>query len=119
MVVNLLWICFCSSIWTNAGFLYSVAAVIWNGIVVTAQHTFFLCTRGTLVYMMLATIKQSPKSSLRFVWVFSLCFLTIPTVPVQAVQFGPPNQSGTSNGFDKDIASTATALLGLGAATLR
>ena len=30
VVVNLLWICFCSSIWTNAGFLYSVAAVIWS-----------------------------------------------------------------------------------------
>ena len=120
VVVNLLWICFCSSIWTNAGFLYSVAAVIWNGIVVTAQHTFFLCTCGTLVFMMLATIKQPPKSSLiSFVWVFSLCFLTIPTVSVQAVKFGPPNQSGTSNGFDKDIASTATALVGLGAAALR
>ena len=38
---------------------------------------------------------------------------------LQAVKFGPPNQSGTSNGFDKDIASTATALVGLGAAALR
>ena len=115
-VQNVIWFLVWGLLCANAQALYCFAGFTLEGLLYSLWFGMLLFGRCTQLFFI---FKIAPSHSLKFYWLLTLFFFMLPTVPVQAVQFAFPNEPTTSTALDNGICSTATVLLGLGAAGLR
>ena len=115
-VQNVIWFLVWGLLCANAQALYCFAGFTLEGLLYSLWFGMLLFGRCTQLFFI---FKIAPSHSLKFYWLLTLFFFMLPTAPVQAVQFAFPNEPTTSTALDNGVCSTATVLLGLGAAGLR